>query len=159
MPEATRAALDALTGAWRGPFVVRAADGAPLDSLVAEHRYRWDGDVQRGTFVDRYADGRIVRAEAANYVRKDGTLVCKVTKTGADGRAEATVHTGRVLADGSVVWYRATDAGLVESYRERVAETPNGAAYRIDGFGTYPSGGDAPPTRVLFYGRYAAVPE
>jgi hypothetical protein len=150
LPPAVRAALDPLTGTWQGPFVVLAADGAPLDSLTATHRYRWDGAVQRGTLVDRYADGRVTRATARNYVAADGTLVCEVTTEGG----ATTVHTGRVLPDGAIVWHRTTDAGLVESYRERVVATPTGPAYHIDGFGVYPSGGDAPPTRVLFYGRY-----
>ena len=149
LPPDVRAALDALTGTWRGPFVVLAADGAPLDSLTATHRYRWDGAVQRGTLTDRYADGRTIRATARNYVADDGTLVCEVTKAG-----ETTVHTGRVRPDGAVVWHRTTEAGVVESYRERVVATPTGPAYHIDGFGIYPTDGNAPPTRVLFYGRY-----
>ena len=148
---AQRAALEPFTGHWRGSFVVTTYDGETVDSLVADHRYRWEGNVQVGTFVDRYpASGRVDTLQARNYV-EDGRLVCEVTQP--DGTT--TVHYGRVRGD-AIVWHRRTDGGLIESYRERVVETPNGLEYQIDGFGVYPdsSGGR---THLLFYGRYPSV--
>jgi hypothetical protein len=147
--ERLREALEPFTGHWKGPFVAYTYDGRRVDSLIAEHRYRWEGDVQRGTFVDRYPDGRVIRAQARNYVR-EGQLVCEVEKE--DG--SRTVHTGTV-ADNAIVWHRRTDDGVIESFRERVVQTPDGREYHIDGFGVYPSGDST--TYLLFKGRYEEV--
>ncbi len=145
----TRAALAPFTGHWKGPFVAYTHAGERVDSLVAEHRYRWDGDVQVGTQIDRYPDGRVERADARNYVRND-TLFCEVTHGG-----ETTVYRGRQVGE-AVVWYRRTEAGLVESFRERVVETPEGPEYRIDGFGVYPND-DGSASTLQFVGRYRPV--
>ena len=150
-PDQLREALEPFTGRWTGSFVVYAADGEQIDSLVAEHTYRWEGDVQVGTHIDRYpATGRVDTSRVRNYV-EDGRLVCEVTK--ADGTT--TVHVGRVQ-DGAIIWHRRTEAGLVESYRERVVSTPTGREYRIDGFGAYPDG-TGTLSHVLFTGRYREV--
>lgn len=146
----TRAALEPFTGHWKGPFVAYTYAGEQVDSLTAEHRYRWKGDVQVGTQIDRYPDGRVVRHTARNFVRND-TLFCEVTH--ADG--STTVYRGRPVGE-AVVWHRRTDAGLVESFRERVVETPEGPEYRIDGFGVYPND-DGPPSTLQFVGRYRRV--
>ncbi|MFB6247031.1 MAG: hypothetical protein ABEL97_00500 [Salinibacter sp.] len=146
----TRAALEPFTGHWKGAFVAYTPAGRQVDSLTAEHRYRWDGDVQVGTQIDRYPDGRVVRATARNYVEND-TLYCEVTH--ADG--STTVYRGRVVGE-AVVWYRRTEAGLVESFRERVVETPDGTEYHIDGFGVYPNA-DGSASYLHFVGRYRAV--
>lgn len=146
----TRAALAPFTGHWKGPFVAYTYDGERVDSLTAEHRYRWEGDVQVGRQVDRYPDGRVVRHTARNYVR-NGTLICEVTR--ADG--DTTVYRGRVVGD-AVVWHRRTERGVIESFRERVVETPEGREYRIDGFGVYPND-DGPASYLQFRGRYQAV--
>lgn len=146
----TREALAPFTGHWKGPFVAYTYAGEQVDSLTAEHRYRWDGDVQVGTQVDRYPDGRVARHTARNYVRND-TLLCEVTHE--DGTT--TVYRGRVVGS-AVVWHRRTDAGLVESFRERVVETPDGPEYRIDGFGVYPND-DGSVSYLQFVGRYRPV--
>jgi hypothetical protein len=146
----TRTALEPFTGHWRGPFVVYTHTGERVDSLTAEHRYRWDGDVQVGTQIDRYPDGRVVRHKARNDVRND-TLFCEVTHE--DGAT--TVYRGRQVGE-AVVWHRRTEAGLVESFRERVVETPEGREYRIDGFGAYPNE-NGPPSTLHFVGRYRPV--
>jgi hypothetical protein len=146
----TRAALEPFTGHWKGPFVAYTPAGEPVDSLTAEHRYRWDGEVQVGTQIDRYPDGRVVRHTARNYVRND-TLFCEVTH--AD--SSTTVYRGRPVGD-AVVWHRRTDAGLVESFRERVVQTPEGPVYRIDGFGVYPND-DGSASYLHFVGRYRRV--
>jgi hypothetical protein len=146
----TRAALEPFTGHWKGAFVAYNYAGEPVDSLTAEHRYRWEGDVQVGTQIDRYPDGRVVRATARNYV-EDDTLFCEVTHE--DG--STTVYRGRTVGE-AIVWHRRTEAGLVESFRERVVETPDGPEYRIDGFGVYPSG-DGGASYLQFVGRYRAV--
>lgn len=146
----TRAALEPFNGHWRGPFVAYSYAGERVDSLVAEHRYRWEGDVQVGTQVDRYPDGRVVRATARNYVEND-TLYCEVTH--ADG--STTVYRGRVVGE-AIVWHRRTAAGLVESFRERVVQTPEGPEYRIDGFGVYPNE-DGSASHLQFVGRYRPV--
>jgi len=145
--QSPRAALDPLTSRWTGTFTVYTPDGQLVESLQAEHRYRWDGDVQRGTIVDRYPDGRVVRSTARNYVSEEGTLVCEVTRE----NGERTVHTGRVRGE-TIFWHRETEDGLVESFRERVVDTPQGREYRIDGFGAYPSGDTT--TYLHFKGRY-----
>lgn len=142
-----RDALDELTGSWTGSFVVYQSDGTVADSLVTEHNYRWDGDVQIDTFTDRYPDGRVVQKTARNYVRND-TLYCDV-----DGPDGTTRLIGRVVGD-AVVWHRTTGDGGTESYRERVVQTPNGRAYHIDGAGSYPS--DRGTSLLLFVGRYRA---
>jgi len=150
-PAELRAALEPFTGRWKGAFVVYAADGRQIDSLVTEHRYRWEGDVQVGIHVDRYPkSGRVDTSRARNYV-ENGRLVCEVVKE--DGTR--TVHTGRVQ-DGAIIWHRRTEEGVVESYRERVVETPDGREYRIDGFGAYPDG-QGGLSHVLFTGRYREV--
>jgi hypothetical protein len=145
--QSPRAALEPFTGHWTGPFVAYTYAGEQVDSLTAEHRYRWEGDVQVGTQVDRYPDGRVVRHTARNFVRND-TLFCEVTH--ADG--STTVYRGRVVGE-AIVWHRRTDAGLVESFRERVVETPDGPEYRIDGFGVYPND-DGSASHLQFVGRY-----
>jgi hypothetical protein len=149
--QSPRAALESLTGHWKGPFVVYNYEGQQVDSLTATHRYRWEGDVQMGTQVDRYPDGRVVRKTARNYVNDDGVLICEVDQP------DGTIRTyrGRV-SDGAIVWHRRTDAGLVESFRERVVDTPSGLEYRIDGFGVYPSE-DGSRSYLQFVGRYRAV--
>lgn len=138
----TWAALELFTGHWKGPFVAYTHAGEQVDSLIAEHRYRWDGDVQVGTQIDRYPDAR-------NYVRND-TLFCGVTHGD-----ETIVYRGRQVGE-AVVWYRRTEAGLVESFRERVVETSEGPEYRIDGFGVYPND-DGPASTLQFVGRYRPV--
>lgn len=149
--QSPRAALESLTGHWKGPFVVYARDGEQVDSLSAEHRYRWEDDVQVGAQVDRYPDGRVVRKTARNYVTDDGTLICEVDPP--DG---ATITYRGQVSDGAIVWHRKTDAGVVESFRERVVDTPTGPEYRIDGFGVYPSE-DGMRSYLHFVGRYRAV--
>jgi hypothetical protein len=148
--QSLRDALRPFTGHWRGAFVAYTYAGEQVDSLTAEHRYRWEGDVQVGTQVDRYPDGRVVRHTARNFVRND-TLFCEVTH--ADGTT--TVYRGRVVGE-AIVWHRRTDAGLVESFRERVVDTPDGPVYRIDGFGVYPNEG-GPASLLQFVGRYRPV--
>ena len=148
--QSLRNALKPFTGHWTGPFVAYTSAGERVDSLTAEHRYRWEGDVQVGTQVDRYPDGRVLRHTARNVVRND-TLFCEVTH--ADGTT--TVYRGRVVGE-AIVWHRRTDAGLVESFRERVVQTPDGRAYRIDGFGVYPND-DGSVSHLLFVGRYRPV--
>jgi hypothetical protein len=148
--QSTRSVLDQFNGHWKGAFVAYTHAGEQVDSLVAEHRYRWEGDVQVGTQIDRYPDGRVTRATARNYVEND-TLFCEVTH--ADG--STTVYRGRAVGE-AVVWHRRTPEGLVESFRERVVQTPEGPEYRIDGFGVYPSpGGSA--SYLQFVGRYRPV--
>jgi hypothetical protein len=146
-----RAALESLTGHWTGPFVVYSYEGEQVDSLTATHRYRWEGDVQVGTQVDRYPDGRVVRKAARNYVNDDGMLICEVEQP----NGSTITYRGRV-SDGAIVWHRQTDAGLVESFRERVVDTPSGPEYRIDGFGVYPNE-DGSASYLQFVGRYRAV--
>jgi hypothetical protein len=149
--QSPRAALDALTGHWKGSFTVYAPEGTRVDSLTAEHRYRWNNGVQVGTQIDRYPDGRTVRKTARNYVTASGTLICEVTLPDDSTRT----YRGRV-SDGAIVWHRSTEAGLLESFRERVVKTPTGPEYRIDGFGVYP-GKDGSRSYVHFVGRYRAV--
>lgn len=148
--QSLEAALKPFTGHWTGPFVVYTYAGERVDSLTAEHRYRWDGNVQVGTQVDRYPDGRVVRHTARNFVRND-TLFCEVTR--ADG--STVVYRGRVVGE-AIVWHRRTEAGVVESFRERVVQTPNGPEYRIDGFGVYPNE-DGSASHLQFVGRYRPV--
>jgi hypothetical protein len=148
--QSLRAALEPFTGHWRGPFVAYTYAGERVDSLTAEHRYRWEGDVQVGTQVDRYPDGRVVRHTARNVVRND-TLFCEVTHT--DG--STTVYRGQVVGE-AIVWHRRANGGLVESFRERVVETPDGPEYRIDGFGVYPND-DGSASHLQFVGRYRPV--
>jgi hypothetical protein len=145
-----RAALQPFTGHWKGPFVAYTYAGEQVDSLTAEHRYRWEEGAQVGTQIDRYPDGRVRRHTARNYVRND-TLLCELTH--ADG--STTVYRGRVVGE-AIVWHRRTDAGLVESFRERVVETPEGPEYRIDGFGVYPNDGGT-ASHLQFVGRYRPV--
>jgi hypothetical protein len=145
-----RAALDPFTGTWRGTFVVYTYDGEPITRLEAEHRYHWEGDVQVGTFIDRYPDGRVVRAEARNYL-EGGVLWCEVMKD----NGERTVHQGR-YEDGAVFWHRQLESGLTETFRERVVEAPSGQEYQIDGFGAYPNDGGG-RSYVVYKGRYQAV--
>ncbi|MFB6278366.1 MAG: hypothetical protein ABEK75_02560 [Salinibacter sp.] len=149
--QSPRAALEPLTGHWTGPFVAYTPEGKQVDSLTATHRYRWDGDVQVGTQIDRYPDGRVVRKTARNYVNDDGVLICEVDQP--DGTT--VTYRGRV-SDGALVWHRRTEAGLVETFRERVVNTPSGPEYRIDGFGVYPDE-DGSRTYLQFVGRYQAV--
>jgi hypothetical protein len=149
--QSPRAALEPLTGEWKGPFVSYTPEGEQVDSLTATHRYQWKGDVQVGTQVDRYPDGRVVRKTARNYVNDDGVLICEVDQP--DGTT--VTYRGRV-SDGAIVWHRRTEAGLVESFRERVVDTPSGAEYRIDGFGVYPNEGGS-TSYLQFVGRYRAV--
>jgi len=149
--QSPRAALDALTGHWKGSFTVYAPEGTQVDSLTAEHRYRWDDGVQVGTQIDRYPDGRTVRKTARNYVTASGTLICEVHPPDDSTRT----YRGHV-SDGAIVWHRRTEAGLVESFRERVVKTPTGPEYRIDGFGVYPNE-DGSRSYVHFVGRYRAV--
>lgn len=146
----TQAALKPFTGHWKGPFVAYTYAGEQVDSLTAEHRYQWKGDVQVGTQIDRFPDGRVEKKTARNYVRND-TLFCEVTH--ADG--STTVYRGRTVGK-AIVWHRRTDDGLVESFRERVVETPEGPEYRIDGFGVYPNG-DGSASYLQFVGRYRPV--
>ena len=146
----TRAILDPFTGTWRGTFSVYSHDGRLLDQLETEHRYWWDGSVQRGTFIDTYPDGRVVRAEAQNYA-EDGVLYCVVEKD----NGERTVHRGH-FEDGSLFWYRQED-DVTESFRERIIETPLGRAYHIDGFGAYGAGTET--THFVYKGRYREVSE
>lgn len=132
------------------PFVARTAAGDLTDSLTADHRYWWNGRVQRGRLIDRYPDGRLIRATARNFVRDD-TLYCVVEP---EGGGAPTVLTGRV-EDGAIIWHRrGADGASAESYRERVVPTPEGPAYWIDGFGAYPADG----TFLHFIGRYRRVP-
>lgn len=145
------ATLESLTGQWKGPFVAYTPEGKQVDSLTATHRYRWEGDVQVGTQIDRYPDGGVVRKTARNYVNNDGTLICEVDQP--DGTT--ATHRGRV-SDGTIVWHRRTEAGLVETFRERVVETPSGPEYRIDGFGVYPNE-DGSRSYPQFVGRCRAV--
>jgi len=145
------AALASLTGEWKGPFVVYTPEGEQVDSLTAEHRYRWEGDVQVGTQIDRYPDGRVVRKTARNYVNDDGVLICEVDQP--DGTT--VTYRGRV-SDGAIVWHRRAEAGLVETFREQVVDTPSGPEYRIDGFGVYPND-DGSRSYLQFVGRYQAV--
>lgn len=149
--QSPRAALESLTGHWTGAFVVYAHDGTQVDSLSTEHRYRWEDGVQVGTQIDRYPDGRVVRKTARNYVTDDGTLICEVSPPDGD----SITYRGRV-SDGAIVWHRKTDAGVVESFRERVVDTPTGPEYRINGFGVYPSG-DGARSHLHFVGRYRTV--
>jgi len=149
--QSSRAALKPLTGHWKGPFVVYTHDGKQVDSLSAEHRYRWEDEVQVGTQVDRYPDGRVVRKTARNYVTDDGVLVCEVDPP--DG--ETITYRGQVSGD-VITWHRKTDAGIVESFRERVVDTPTGPEYRINGFGVYPNA-DGSQSHLHFVGRYRAV--
>lgn len=100
--------------------------------------------------MDRYPDGRVVKHTVRNYV-EDGTLYCEVTHE--DG--STIVYRGRVVGE-AVVWHRRTDAGLVESFRERVVQTPSGPEYRIDGFGVYPNPEGA-ESHLQFVGRYRPV--
>ena len=147
-----RAALDAFTGTWSGTFKVYRYDGRLLDQLETTHQYEWVDSVQHGVFVDRYPDGRTVRAEARNYVR-DGVLYCEVEKE----NGVHTLHRGR-LEGGVVFWYRQVEDGAVtESFRERVVETSAGRVYRIDGFGVYREG--EATSYLLYEGRYAEVSE
>ena len=149
--QSPRPALEPLTGEWKGPFVSYTPEGEQVDSLTATHRYQWKGDMQVGTQVDRYPDGRVVRKTARNYVNDNGTLICEVEQP------DGTIRTyrGRV-SDGAIVWHRQTDAGLIETFRERVVDTPSGAEYRIDGFGVYPNEGGS-TSYLQFVGRYRAV--
>ena len=149
--QSPRPALEPLTGEWKGPFVSYTPEGEQVDSLMATHRYQWEEDVQVGTQVDRYPDGRVVQKTARNYVNDDGVLICEVEQP--DGTT--VTYRGRV-SDGAIVWHRRTEAGLVESFRERVVDTPSGAEYRIDGFGVYPNEGGS-TSYLQFVGRYRAV--
>ena len=149
--QSPRPALKSLTGEWKGPFVSYTPEGEQVDSLTATHRYRWEGDVQVGTQVDRYPDGRVVRKTARNYVNDNGTLICEVEQP--DGTTRT--YRGRV-SDGAIVWHRQTDAGLIETFRERVVDTPSGPEYRIDGFGVYPNEGGS-TSHLQFVGRYRAA--
>jgi len=149
--QSPRAALDPLTGHWEGPFVAYTPEGEQVDSLTATHRYRWAGDVQVGTQVDRYPNGRVVQKTARNYVNDDGVLVCEVDQP--DGTT--ITYRGRV-SNGALAWHRRTEAGLIETFRERVVETSSGLEYRIDGFGVYPSE-DGSRSYLQFVGRYRAV--
>ena len=145
------AALESLTGEWKGSFVAYTPEGKQVDSLTATHRYQWDGGVQVGTQIDRYPDGRVVRKTARNYVNDDGVLICEVDQPDST----TITYRGRV-SDGAIVWHRRTEAGLVETFRERVVDTPSGPEYRIDGFGVYPGEGDT-RSFLQFVGRYRAV--
>ncbi|WP_232798320.1 hypothetical protein [Salinibacter altiplanensis] len=149
--QSPRAALEPQTGHWKGPFGVYTHDGKQVDSLSAEHRYRWEDSVQVGTQVDRSPDGRVVRKTARNYVTDEGRLICEVDEPGGP----ALTYRGQV-SDGVITWHRTTDAGVVESFRERVVDTPTGPEYRIDGFGVYPSE-DGTRSYLHFVGRYRAV--
>jgi len=139
--------LDPLTGRWKGTFKVYTLEGRLHEAIEVEQRYWWEGDIQRGRFVERYADGRVVNAEAMNYI-KDGRLVCEVRKD----NGEISNHRGR-YENGVLFWHtRMADGSKVESFKERVETTAQGTIYYIDGFGAY-GRGDA-KTYFLFEGRY-----
>ena len=151
LAQTPRSALESFTGHWKGPFLAYEYDGTQVDSLTAEHRYRWKENVQVGTQVNRYPDGRVVRKSARNYVNEDGVLICEVEQ--ADGTT--VTYRGRV-SDGAIVWHRRTEAGVIESFRERVVETASGPVYRINGFGVYPND-DGSASYLQFVGRYQRV--
>lgn len=139
--------LDPFAANWRGEFKVYNFDGKLIDQLEVEQRYTWKGDEQIGVFIERYKDGKVVRARARNY-EKDGQLVCEVEKD----KGERTVHLGR-FEDGALFWYRQTpDGKITESFKERVVKTPAGREYQIDGLGIYKN--DDNTSVLLFEGRY-----
>ena len=137
---------------WKGVFKVYSYHGQLLDELEVEQRYWWEGDTQMATFIERYRDGRVVKAQARNYI-KDGSMYCEVKKD----TGEETVHLGH-YENGTLFWYRKTpDNNTIESFKERVVKNPAGKAYFIDGFGVYGQGDHA--SYFLFEGRYEEVPE
>lgn len=146
-----QSALESFTGQWKGPFVVYRYNGEQVDSLVAEHRYRWEGEVQVGTQINRYPDGRVVRKSARNYENEEGVLICEVEQSDTT----TVTYRGRV-SDEAIVWHRRTQAGVIESFRERVVETASGPEYRINGFGVYPND-DGSASHLQFVGRYQRV--
>jgi hypothetical protein len=142
--------LDPFTAKWQGTFKVYSYDGRLVDQLEVEQRYWWEGDEQHAVFIERYRDGKTVRARARNY-EKNGQFFCEVEKD----TGERTVHLGR-FEDGLLFWYRQTpDGNVTESFKERVAKTAAGREYQIDGLGVYKNAGS---TSVLFFeGRYREV--
>ncbi|MCI0699089.1 hypothetical protein L0337_44690 [candidate division KSB1 bacterium] len=139
--------LDPFNANWRGEFKVYNFDGKLIDQLEVEQRYSWKGDEQIGVFIERYKDGKVVRARARNY-EKDGQLVCEVEKDSG----ERTLHLGR-FEDGALFWYRQTpDGKITESFKERVVRTGAGRVYQIDGLGVYKS--ENTTSILLFEGRY-----
>lgn len=142
--------LEPFNANWRGEFKVYNFDGRLIDQLEVEQRYSWKGEEQHGEFVERYRNGKVVRARARNY-EKDGQLVCEVEKDGG----ERTMHLGR-YEDGALFWYRQTpDGKITESFKERVVITPAGREYQIDGLGIYKNEGST--SVLLFEGRYREV--
>lgn len=145
--QAAHQILDPFTAHWRGEFKVYNFDGKLIDQLQVEQRYSWKGNEQIGVFIERYKDGKVVRARARNY-EKDGQLVCEVEKDSG----ERTVHLGR-FEDGALFWYRQTlDGKITESFKERVVKTAAGREYQIDGLGIYKNVGST--SVLIFEGRY-----
>ena len=142
-----RRAFEPFTAHWKGTFKVYSHEGRLLDQLEVEQRYWWQGNEQHATFVEKYRDGRVVRAEARNYVQ-DGQLYCAVEKD----NGEKSLHHGR-WEDGALFWYRKTEDGAItECFKERVMVGTGGREYHIDGFGLYGAGKEA--SGLLFEGRY-----
>lgn len=142
--------LERFNANWRGEFKVYNFDGKLIDRLEVEQRYSWKGEEQIGVFIERYKDGKVVRARARNY-EKDGQLVCEVEKD----NGERTVHFGR-FEDGALFWYRQTpDGKITESFKERVVKTQAGREYQIDGLGIYKN--EDSTSILLFEGRYREV--
>ena len=142
--------FDPFTAHWKGVFKVYNYDGRLLDELQVEQRYWWEGGVQHAEFLDRYRDGRTVRAKARNY-EKDGVMYCEVEKE----TGEKTVHRGH-FEDSALFWYhKNADGSKIESFKERVIEDSTGKVYYIDGFGVYGKGESA--SYLIFEGCYREV--
>lgn len=142
--------LDPFNANWHGEFKVYNFDGKLIDQLEVEQRYSWKGEAQIGVFLERYKDGKVVRAHARNY-EKDGRLVCEVEKD----NGERTVHLGR-FEGGALFWYRQTpDGKIIESFKERVVKTSTEREYQIDGLGIYKNEGSI--SVLLFEGRYQEI--
>lgn len=146
----SRAAQEAFapfTGKWQGVFKVFSYEGRLLDHITVEQHYWWESGEQHAAFIERGRDGRVVHAHARNY-EKDGKLYCEVKKD----NGQQSLHHGH-FEEGTLFWYRRTGEGnILESFKERVVQTPSGREYQIDGFGVYGSGGHT--SYLLFEGRY-----
>jgi len=151
VPAETRRVLDPFTGVWRGTFKVHSQSGELVTRLEVEQRYWWDGNVQRGRFIETDQDGNTVTAEARNFVGDNGKLLCVVEKSNGEGsRHRGSVH------DGHLFWH-SRQPGRVETFREAVHADEEGTFYRIHGFGVYGQGDDA--AHFLFVGEYRRVAE
>jgi len=137
--------LDRWEGTWAGTFITYGPDGTPGAAVRRTLRYaRPDAGRQLVTVTDEEAGG--ATRESRMEQTFDGTSL-RSRRTSEDGTV-ALLEGRRV--GGAVIWHRKDPAtGTMESFRERIISTSEGAMLTVDGVRV--TGGGAPQ---LFEGRY-----